>query len=250
MKPNILSVIVFLFVNAVFLGFPFSGRAQPIEVSFKADFSFPQQPPPFSGSHLSVEFPVPSLASATFHVESTNAFLFRDVPAILRIDNVTFSNEISEVGWFNFQPDPNTGIDIRFAGVFQAGDVLQVLCQTQVPLFSGPTQTPILGEIELTGLVGGIYYLLSGTNNAIMADFSNGEYVQRLAAPVLSIKLTNNMVMVCWPSSSLGYNLQVNTNLATTNWVMTAESITDNGTFKYIIVNPPSGSRSYRLENQ
>jgi hypothetical protein len=39
----------------------------------------------------------------------------------------------------------------------------------------------------------------------------------------------------------------VNTNLATANWVTPAESVTDNGTIKYIIVHPPSGKRFYRL---
>jgi hypothetical protein len=43
--------------------------------------------------------------------------------------------------------------------------------------------------------------------------------------------------------------LQVNTNLATTNWVAPAESVTDHGTIKFIIVNPPTGSRFYRLKN-
>jgi hypothetical protein len=53
--------------------------------------------------------------------------------------------------------------------------------------------------------------------------------------------------MVYWLSPSMGYNLQVNTNLATTNWVSPTESVTDNGTIKYIIVNPPTGNRFYRL---
>jgi hypothetical protein len=55
--------------------------------------------------------------------------------------------------------------------------------------------------------------------------------------------------MVYWLSPSTGYNLQVNTNLATANWVTPAESVTDNGTLKYIIVNPPSGRRFYRLKS-
>ena len=57
------------------------------------------------------------------------------------------------------------------------------------------------------------------------------------------------MAMVYWPSLSTGYNLQANTNLATTNWVTPAESVTDNGTIKYIIINPPTGNRFYRLKN-
>jgi hypothetical protein len=55
--------------------------------------------------------------------------------------------------------------------------------------------------------------------------------------------------MVYWTSPSTGYSLQVNTNLATTNWATPAESVTDNGTIKFIIVNPPTGNRYYRLKN-
>jgi hypothetical protein len=69
-----------------------------------------------------------------------------------------------------------------------------------------------------------------------------------LGAPLLSIRLTTtNTAMVYWASPSTGYNLQVNTNLATANWATPVESVTDNGMIKYIIVNPPSGNRFYRL---
>lgn len=236
-----------LFANIVCLSFPLFGGAQPIEVSLKADFSFSPQPPPFPGSHLSIQFQVPPFSSANFQVESTNAFLFYDVQSVFGIDTTTSTNDIAIVGWFNYQTNSYTGIDIRFTGVFQTGDLLQVICETPLSLFSGSTQSPILEEIELTNLGGSIYYLLSGTNDPIHADLSNGELVQRLAAPVLNISLTNGAVMVSWPSPSIGFNLQVNTNLAATNWVSPPESVTDDGTFKYIIVNPPSGSKFYRL---
>jgi hypothetical protein len=72
--------------------------------------------------------------------------------------------------------------------------------------------------------------------------------VQSPGAPLLRIKqTTTNTVMVYWLSPSTGYNPQVNTNLATANWVTPGESVTDNGTIKYSIVNPPSGKRFYRL---
>jgi hypothetical protein len=41
----------------------------------------------------------------------------------------------------------------------------------------------------------------------------------------------------------------VNTNLATANWVTNTQSITDNGTIRYIVVNPPTGNRYYRLKS-
>lgn len=41
--------------------------------------------------------------------------------------------------------------------------------------------------------------------------------------------------------------LQQNTNLAGVSWVTPVETVNDNGTNKFIIVNPPDGNRFYRL---
>ena len=91
---------------------------------------------------------------------------------------------------------------------------------------------------------------MTGGNYSVTGGFWSLFAVQTPGAPVLTIKLTpTNTAMVSWPSPSTGYNLQVNTSLATTNWVTPAESVTDNGTIKYIIVNPPTGNRFYRLKN-
>jgi hypothetical protein len=62
-------------------------------------------------------------------------------------------------------------------------------------------------------------------------------------------RTTTNTVLVSWPSPSTGWNLQQNTNVNTTNWVTPPESVTDDGTAKSILVNPPAGNRFYRLRN-
>ena len=91
---------------------------------------------------------------------------------------------------------------------------------------------------------------MTGGNFSLTGGFWSLYAVQTPGAPVLSIKLTTtNTAQVYWPSPSTGWNLQVNTNLVSTNWVTPAESVTDNGTIKFIIVNPPSGNRFYRLKN-
>ena len=67
---------------------------------------------------------------------------------------------------------------------------------------------------------------------------------------MLSIKLTTtNTAMVYWPSPSTGFNLQVNTNLATATWATPPQSVTDNGTIRFILVNPPAGRAFYRLKS-
>jgi hypothetical protein len=90
---------------------------------------------------------------------------------------------------------------------------------------------------------------LSGGNYSLTGGFWSLYAVQTPGAPVLNIKPTNTTAMVYWSSPATGYNLRVNTNLATTNWVAPSETVTDDGTIKYIIVNPPTGNRYYRLQN-
>jgi hypothetical protein len=98
-----------------------------------------------------------------------------------------------------------------------------------------------IGQPDASGAMTGGNYSMTGGFWSLFA-------VQTAGAPGLNIKLTTtNTAMVYWLSPSTGYNLQVNTNLATANWVPPTESVTDNSTIKYIIVNPPSGNRFYRL---
>jgi hypothetical protein len=75
--------------------------------------------------------------------------------------------------------------------------------------------------------------------------------VQTPGAPLLTISLTtSNTAMVFWPSPSAGFTLQQNTNsLASPAWGNVPTTPIDNGTIKYVIVNPPVGSRFYRLSN-
>ncbi len=58
---------------------------------------------------------------------------------------------------------------------------------------------------------------------------------------------STNTVVVSWPSPSTGFTLQQNTNISTTDWVGIPQTVTDDGTNKFIIVNPPTGKRFYRL---
>jgi hypothetical protein len=68
------------------------------------------------------------------------------------------------------------------------------------------------------------------------------------AAPSLSIKLaTSNTAMISWPFPSTGFALQQNTNLNTDNWSAPSEMITNNGTLNFILVNPPTGNRFFRV---
>src|SRR6266850_2060379 len=91
---------------------------------------------------------------------------------------------------------------------------------------------------------------MSGGNYSLTGGFwSLLSVVQTPGSPLLSIMLTaTNTALVSWPSPSTGFSLQQNTNgVGTVNWSNVLTTPTDNGTIKYIIVNPPSGARFYRL---
>jgi hypothetical protein len=91
---------------------------------------------------------------------------------------------------------------------------------------------------------------MTGGNFSLTGGFWALYAVQTPGAPLLRIFLTpTNTAVVAWPYPSTGWNLQQNTNLATTNWVTPAQTVNNNGTINYIIVNPPTGNRFYRLKD-
>ena len=91
---------------------------------------------------------------------------------------------------------------------------------------------------------------MTGGNFSLTGGFWALYAVQTPGASLLRIFLTpTNTAVVAWPYPSTGWNLQQNTNLATTNWAMPAQTVNNNGTINYIIVNPPSGNRFYRLKD-
>lgn len=91
---------------------------------------------------------------------------------------------------------------------------------------------------------------MSGGNYSVSGGFWTISSVPVAGAPLLRIFLTTtNTAVVAWPSPSSGFSLQVTTNLSAPVWIVPAEPINDEGTERYIIVNPPSGNRFYRLSN-
>ena len=96
-------------------------------------------------------------------------------------------------------------------------------------------------DASATPMTGGSYSLTGGFWSLLSVVPTPG-------SPALTITRTStNAAVVSWPSPSTGWNLQQNANLNTTNWVSPGESVQDNGTNKFIIVNPPLGNQFYRL---
>ena len=97
-------------------------------------------------------------------------------------------------------------------------------------------------DANATPMTGGNYSLTGGFWSLLSV-------VQTTGAPLLSVtRTTINTVLVSWVSPSTGFDLQVNANsVASVNWSNAPGPIQDNGTIKYLIINPPTGNRFYRL---
>ena len=90
---------------------------------------------------------------------------------------------------------------------------------------------------------------LTGGRFSVLGGFWSLFAIQTPGAPLLSItrNLQLPIVTVSWPSPSAGFVLQQTADLNGTNWVGVAQPVNDNGTNKFIVVNPPGGNRFYRL---
>ena len=84
----------------------------------------------------------------------------------------------------------------------------------------------------------------SGTNGGAVYLFS--------LVPTLDIQPTpTNTLAVSWPLFAPDFLLQQNTNgLATESWSNVTDTIQDDGTNNYLIVDPAVGNRFYRLSKQ
>ena len=90
---------------------------------------------------------------------------------------------------------------------------------------------------------------MSGGNFSLTGGFwSFLSLVQTTGSPLLSIRYTTtNTAVVSWPSPSTGFNLQFATDLTLSNWANSVTAPSDDGTNRFLIVNPPTGNGFFRL---
>ena len=100
--------------------------------------------------------------------------------------------------------------------------------------------TGTIGQSDAGAMSGGTYSLTGG----FWAFYA----VQMAGAPTLRIFLTTtNTAVVAWPSPSVGYALQSNTNLATTAWLGVTNTVTGVGGENQVIIPPAGGKQYFRL---
>jgi hypothetical protein len=79
------------------------------------------------------------------------------------------------------------------------------------------------------------------------ADYATIKY-SSAGGPLLTIaRTTTNTLALSWPSPAAAFNLQQNTNVASTNWTPVGYTPADDGTNRTVIIDPPEWNRFYRL---
>ena len=66
--------------------------------------------------------------------------------------------------------------------------------------------------------------------------------------PPLNVSLTNQQIVIFWPSRPLGFVLEEKTLLNATNWIGVAQTPSDNGTTRSLTLPIGSGAKFYHLK--
>ena len=92
---------------------------------------------------------------------------------------------------------------------------------------------------------------IHGGNFSLVGGYWSLFAVPTPDAPQLRIHLVNpTTVTVSWPSPSVGFVLQENQTLTTTNWTTINSMPDDDGTNRTVTVMAPVGYKFYRLKRQ
>jgi hypothetical protein len=143
----------------------------------------------------------------------------------------------------------------------------------QVTVTDHSLNTANYNAIELVFTNSAFSNLLAGTNSfpnggmsasldgdVLTLDWAGGDltsggtvqavfYLNVPPAPPLSLqRAPANAVLLSWPATATGYNLQQNTNLNPASWVGVATTPTVTNGQNQVLVSPPVGTQFYRLK--
>lgn len=105
------------------------------------------------------------------------------------------------------------------------------------------------GSYSLRGSVGSHVADGPGTGGAYsLVDGLGAVYTGSSFTSLVGIQLTNTSVIVSWPSYSPGFHLEYKTSLPGDTWRVPMETVQDNGTQRYILVQPTQRAGFYRLQ--
>ncbi len=88
----------------------------------------------------------------------------------------------------------------------------------------------------------------SADGNKLVATAQSGAgFFTWPSVPALDVSVTGSGVMVSWPDYALACVLQRTDDLRATTWANATDFVNDDGTNRFILANPTTGSRFYRL---
>jgi hypothetical protein len=100
-----------------------------------------------------------------------------------------------------------------------------------------------IGQHDASGAITGGQYSVTGGFWCLVVA------VQTPGAPSLTVTLTpTNTVVVSWPFLSTGFVLEQNPSIGTTNWTSVTNSVSNDGSFKWVVVPASTGNKYYRLK--
>lgn len=189
--------------------------------------------------------------------DAGSAYLFSTNGTLL----TTFTNPVPQAtAWFGWSVAA-VGSDRVVIGALGgssggSGEGIAYLLSTNGQLLmtiTNPVPEPAMWFGAAVAALGNNQVIVGARMKSIGLQAEIGEaYLFNVAPPVppsIAIRFTTtNTVAVSWPSPSTGWQLQQNTNsISSVNWSNAPGTILDDGTTKTLIVNPPTGSRFYRL---
>jgi hypothetical protein len=116
----------------------------------------------------------------------------------------------------------------------------------------GGTSSNSNGQYSASGTIGqpDASSAMSGGNYSLTGGFwSLISVVQMPGAPTLTITHSGGNVMVSWPSPSMGFVLQQNSDLTAANWTTSGFAISSNSATMSITITSPPGNLFFRLKN-
>lgn len=91
------------------------------------------------------------------------------------------------------------------------------------------------------------YSVASSADGNRLVATTDGAIYTWPSQPTLNITPSGANVVISWQSFAADWVLHQNDDLNTTNWVDSSETVNDDGTNRFVIVNPSAGNRFYQL---
>jgi hypothetical protein len=90
---------------------------------------------------------------------------------------------------------------------------------------------------------------MSGGNFSLEGDFWSVVAIQTPGAPILSLSRSNNAVIVSWPLSAIGFNLERSATLSalSNSWTTISPPYSTNATSFYVPIPSLTGQTYFRL---